>query len=279
MNDYNRQTNIKSLLDNIVCNLYSYLYSDNEIMRKKFFIAFALTLFLLLPRLSPKVYAEWKLIKNGNMVFIKPQVLGDEDKKNEVKKEEKHEKNNQSKPPEIKKDEIKEIKVGSSDDKKSLKLEIEEKNGKKHEEEQDEFEVETENEPIKISTGEAENEFDIKRGTGEAKLHFPLSVNPETHALTVTTPQGAKTVTILPDTAAHTINELGAFDNASQEAKFELQMENNQLVYKVEGKKQKKLLGLLPVSLLKEVILSAETGNVIKINESFFTRLFDFLSI
>lgn len=276
--------------------------------KKLFFLLIALLLLLSQRNI---VRADWMMNKSGDLVFVEKQVLGEKDeKKDEEKKEEKksEEKKDEKKEnvQEIKKtidtkpidvvkqevkkapafiktlkhDEIKEVKIEAEEGDGKLKLKIEGKKGKTTEHEQDEFEIETEdeNEPVKVSSTEAEGELKIKKGTIEAKMKFPLSVDPVTKVMTVTTPAGARPVTILPDKAAEVITRLNLIDNASKEAKMELGTENNELVYKVEGKKDKKLFGILPVSLKRDVFVSAQTGNVVKTDQSFLSSILNFLS-
>lgn len=256
-------------------------------IRKSVLGILGFSLFLLLFKTT--VSADWILKKGSGLIFTAPSILGEKDDEQENKESEqdKHEqKNERDEPKEIKnqirENNIEEIKISTPKDKEDkLKIEIKEKNREKVEDEQEEFEIEgkEEDEDIKISTGEAQGEMEIHTGSIEAKLHFPLSVDPVTHALIVTTPAGTKAVTILPDHAASVISRLGLIDNATAEAKLEIKTENNQLVYEVEGNKIKKLFGLITIPLPQQIILSAESGNVIKVNESFILKLINFFSI
>lgn len=54
--------------------------------------------------------------------------------------------------------------------------------------------------------------------------------------------------------------------------------EEGTVVYQIEGTKNKKLLGLRPIELQRTVIVSAETGELLKIIEDLRTRLLDLLS-
>ena len=55
--------------------------------------------------------------------------------------------------------------------------------------------------------------------------------------------------------------------------------EDGTLVYEIEGYKNKKFLALFDVQLQRVVIVSAETGELIKVKQNFPTRLLDLLSI
>lgn len=54
--------------------------------------------------------------------------------------------------------------------------------------------------------------------------------------------------------------------------------EDGELVYEIDGEKFERLLGILPIGLQRKVIVSAETGELITVNQSIFTRLLDLLS-
>lgn len=51
------------------------------------------------------------------------------------------------------------------------------------------------------------------------------------------------------------------------------------LVYEIQGSKNKKLIGFIPVEIQRTAIVSAETGELIKIQEDFKNRLLDLLSV
>ena len=149
------------------------------------------------------------------------------------------------------------------------------------------------------------------------QTHFPLTVNLETNELIVTTPKGEKVVTVLPDQAvanmlaAKVLDQVGgkggirwleqqvatpsstpvatpsaepsaspSAEPAGEEAAVVLTVnDDGELVYEISGIKLERLLGLIPVGLRRKVIVSAETGELIRVNQSIFTRLLDLLSV
>jgi hypothetical protein len=186
-----------------------------------------------------------------------------------------------------------------------------------------------------------------------AQSHFPLSVNLETNQLIVTTPQGTKIVTVLPDKAvenmlaANVLDQIGgkgglkwlesqpatpsatpeATDSAAPtptldpeatptasltpepdatgsgeilptpeptveaEADTEpivadeaekiielVSQEDGKLAYEIEGAKSKKLFGFYPVSLKRKVTVSAETGEVLAIDQAWTDDLLEMFS-
>lgn len=144
------------------------------------------------------------------------------------------------------------------------------------------------------------NKFIIAHGLVEAETRFPLSVNPETRELTVTTPAGSKVVTILPQQAVDNMLANNVIDRiisslsaptpspiegiATSEAEplegqsIELEEENGELVYTIEGQKQERLLGFFGVLIPKRVRVSAQTGELLGIEQSLLSRILDILS-
>ena len=131
------------------------------------------------------------------------------------------------------------------------------------------------------------NELTLRKGNVEAQTHFPLSINPTTNALTVTTPAGVKTVTVLPDQAVENLMQQRIIDsvsttttatNGAQLQLVTLGLLNNQPAFQVQGVDNKKLLGFLPVSIDKTAYVSAQNGQVLQTNESFLSQILDLLS-
>ena len=150
-----------------------------------------------------------------------------------------------------------------------------------------------------------------------AQTHFPLMVNLETNELIVTTPHGQKIVTVLPDQAvnhmlaAQVLDQIGgkggvkwleqqeatpsptpATDSAEptatpsgepaeeEEAAVVLAVDaDGELVYVISGTKFERFLGFFPVGLRRNAIVSAQTGELLRVNQSIFTRLLDLLSV
>ena len=140
----------------------------------------------------------------------------------------------------------------------------------------------------------------IKHGEVEAETHFPLSIDLSTNALIVTTPAGTKTVAILPDVAVRhllasgiadrieTINPIASPTGSATTSatiatpnvkKIELKELNNQLVFEIKAIDDQKLLGLLPISISKTAFVSAETQQIVKVEQDLFGRILDALSI
>lgn len=285
-------------------------------MLKKLFYSLLIGGSLLVSIVHP-AFADWKMDSSGNLVYSQPQVLGDEDEKKQEEKnenkvenqsktedrkeneeklgereretrkemEKERERNQIGEKKEIKNEEIKSIDLDRTED-DQIEIKIETKKQEKIENVQDNFEIDDESDDaddpetdkIKISTGEGKGEFKIERNKIMVKTNYPLSVNPETKALTVTTPAGEKTITVLPDKAADIIKELGVVDDTGFSSDIEMETDKEKLVYKVKGKKREKLFGIMPVEVEKEVVMSAETGQLVDTNQTLMSKLLDALS-
>lgn len=162
-----------------------------------------------------------------------------------------------------------------------------------------EIQVETKNKndefKVKVRTGSTG--FTIEDGKFTAKTNYPLSINSETNELTITTPAGSKVVTVLPDQAIANMIRRGVLDivdtgddttpspsaspSTSPEpsstpsaspspkpavAESEIEIvttSQGEIAYKFSGGKLKKLLGLIPVRIDKNILVSADTGEVV----------------
>ena len=168
-----------------------------------------------------------------------------------------------------------------------LKIKAKEKDGRELELESetiDDINDALEEEGISVASASG-NRLRIRRGLFEAETHFPLSINPTTNTLTVTTPAGVKDVAVLPDQAVSNLLRLQFIDRiASGSAEenptgIKLGLLGNSPVFQILGSDDQKLFGFIPVSVNKTSFVSAENGNVVKIDETFLNRLLDLFSI
>ncbi len=205
-----------------------------------------LIIFLLVA--APAVSAEWRVTKQGL-------VLGDEDRKEDAI----------------------EVRVEKKEDKEKLELEVDEEELG----DQDELEIEDEDgdDDVKLATGEGKM-VEIRHRETKAQTELPISVNVATRAMTVTTPAGVKTVSVLPN-AAVTNMLAGRFAGsvASGSGSVQIKMDGNRLVYEIETQSEEMLLGLVPVKIARKVKISAENGATLGQTEDFFNRILDILSL
>lgn len=168
-----------------------------------------------------------------------------------------------------------------------LKIKIKEHDGTELELEDetlDDINEALEEEDIHLATASG-NRLRIRRGLFEAETHFPLSINPTTNTLTVTTPAGEKDVAVLPDQAVANLLRLKFIDSVASGSAEEnptgikLGLLGNNPVFQVLGVDEQKLLGFIPVFINKTSFVSAENGQVIRVDVTFLNRLLDLFSV
>lgn len=141
-----------------------------------------------------------------------------------------------------------------------------------------------ENEDIEVGT-ESGNLLTIRKGQFQASTHFPLSIDPVTNMLTVTTPAGVKNVAVLPDQAVanllnnNYIDSVASGSATSTTQNIILGLLNNNPAYQINGVSNQKLLGLFPVEIANTSFVSATNGDIIKVDETLFNKLLDLLSL
>lgn len=156
------------------------------------------------------------------------------------------------------------------------------------EEMENELEQELEDDGIQITTSSGKPVF-VKNSVG-ATTDFPLSVDIVTKQLIITTPQGQKTITILPDEAVKNVlgtgivNVIDTSDGSLSEPAsslddiVKLTVRDGKVVYEVKGVKNQKLFGFIPITTQKKVIVSAETGAPLLHEQSMLVSIADLLS-
>lgn len=177
-----------------------------------------------------------------------------------------------------------------------VKLRVENGDGvevrtREHARELDELEQELEDEEISVSSDDGHME--IEHNAVRTRTNFPLSIDPVTRELLVTTPDGEKTLAVLPDEALNTLfargvlteitsgsiqESTGASPSAVRASSLELKVINGNLVYEVEGKKKEKFLGIIPVTLPRTVTVSALSGEVLSQTQSLLSSILGFVS-
>jgi hypothetical protein len=130
---------------------------------------------------------------------------------------------------------------------------------------------------MKIRSGKNKFEFQQEGSKFSVESSFPLSVNPVTRELTVTTPAGSKVVAVLPQQAIDNMLTKGIVTSTSG-VKIKTESDGS-LSYKIDGTKNEKLLGVFDVAIPKNLVVSAQTGQVLVVNQSTFSKILDFLSI
>lgn len=127
---------------------------------------------------------------------------------------------------------------------------------------------------IRLGTG-TNKSIIISRNNMSVKTNLPVSVDLTTNGILVETPSGMKRIVSLPDQAIKKMQsqEFITFVDATRVP--ELIDENGVPMYKINGTRKGKLFGIAPVTIRKEVFVSAETGNLFKENLTFFNQLLE----
>lgn len=152
-------------------------------------------------------------------------------------------------------------------------------------------EQELEDEGVELSKDPKKPAF-VKNSI-RATTKFPLSIDVVTKQLIITTPQGQKTLTVLPDEAVKNMLATGIINSidSSRVADAEVASDSGQIdgvvgveikdgkaVYEINGFKKQKVFGLFPVSTPRKIIVSAETGKPLTQEESLFSSFINTIS-
>ena len=135
---------------------------------------------------------------------------------------------------------------------------------------------------IKIAT--AQGEILVVRGGVGAQTGFPVQIDLSTNELIASTSAGPRVLTTLPDQAvqnliaANVISRLGPNNLAGVSDIISLAERNGIPVYEINGLRDQKLLGFIPVTTSIKVFVSAEDGQIVSQEKSLLTSLVDLLS-
>ncbi len=130
---------------------------------------------------------------------------------------------------------------------------------------------------VQMNGSQLEFKFD---GVGAATA-FPLSFDKNTGQLTVSTPQGLKTIQILPNQAAAAAETTGL---VTQVENLELVQSSSSasgdaVSFKVSGKRTGALFGLIPVNIDVQTEIGAQSGTVLSVTQPLWLRLLSGLVI
>lgn len=118
------------------------------------------------------------------------------------------------------------------------------------------------------------NNFVLTRNGTFVNSHFPMVVDTTTGQVSVSTPNGLVELKAMPDTIVQkalanvpTVSDVSIDTNTT-----------TPVIYKVSGQKSEKLLGVFTLSIPSSVVYDATTGDFIKSEQSFITRILDLFS-
>lgn len=155
---------------------------------------------------------------------------------------------------------------------------------------EDKVKQDLEKDGIQISKDSPKPAF--SKNSVAATTDLPLSVDVTTKQLILTTSDGQKVLTVLPDKAVENILKTGivnAVDSSvdpsltselgNLTSAIKVNIRNNEVVYEVNGTKNHKLFGFIPVTTPKKVIVSAETGQAVAQEQSILSNITEVLSL
>ncbi len=154
------------------------------------------------------------------------------------------------------------------------------------EEDADEIETELGNQNIQVASDEGN--IVIARGGVAARSLFPVSIDLPSNSLIIQTPAGTRQLAILPDVAVSNLIAGGFIDEVEDDVAssqfagvtdvVEINEDNGTTVFLVNGISNENLLGFIPVKIKKRLILSTQTGEIIREQQTLIARILDALS-
>lgn len=148
--------------------------------------------------------------------------------------------------------------------------------------------VET-NEELEVNEPDVENKLSIRavndeimvESNGEAAItDLDVAIKKEDNSLVIKRNGIETVIKILPDEVANKLISAKVIDELSDILPMKLgwDLDLNKAVYVVNGDSWQKLLGLKKVNIAREILVSAETGEVVSRFENWKTRIVDWLS-
>ena len=158
-----------------------------------------------------------------------------------------------------------------------------------------------EEEDIQIASDSADFGF-VHRGK-KVRTNFPLTIDPATGQLFVTTPTGTKVVAILPDVAIQNMLAAGILTRIDQSgtpspsippggtpsagatssatvtgSAVELTEVNSLPAYEITGVRVQNFLGLIPVDIKIKAVVSVQNGQLVDVQQGILARILDIFS-
>lgn len=135
-------------------------------------------------------------------------------------------------------------------------------------------------EPIlTLKPAQQQNQITISQGGTEVTTSLSLQINNQTHSINSVSPSGISRINVLPKEAVDGAVEQGYIKPTTTQGnnKVTLTQEGNNAYYQIQGEKEGKILGFIPIKSTVEVKMSAETGKVVKVSQSPIFNLLGFL--
>jgi len=143
-----------------------------------------------------------------------------------------------------------------------------------------EIDLETIDGPVNIKNDNESGFIDIKHGEITAETKFPINIDSISKTIKIATSGGTLSLNILPQEAVNTVQNDTIFNSTPSKmpANIQLEIEQNNLVYKINGALNEKFLGILPVAVTKAAIVSANTGKILRVDYDLVNRVLESIS-
>ncbi|HSX19411.1 MAG TPA: hypothetical protein VLE91_04780 [Candidatus Saccharimonadales bacterium] len=129
-----------------------------------------------------------------------------------------------------------------------------------------------------LSVQPGDNKITFQQGQTEVSTTLPIQIDSQTHLLSTISSNGPEKISILPNEAVAGATNLGIISKQQNTApKVTLTEVDNQIVYKIEGQRTGKLLGIININSNVEVDISAQNGKAVSTSQSLLIRAFGFL--
>lgn len=130
-----------------------------------------------------------------------------------------------------------------------------------------------------------DDSLEVEKDGVKVGTKLPISIN-ENNELVVTRPDGTtKVVAVMPDQALKMLREQNITPddtlidaNGDSSGLPELEEEDGQSVYKIDGQKEEKVLGIFKVAYKTKAVVSAETGEIVRTELSNLDRFLSLFS-
>lgn len=141
-------------------------------------------------------------------------------------------------------------------------------------------EIEERKEASRVSISQEGGEFVLRQKDVAAKTTYPLSINPKSAEITVSTPSGARYLAVLPYAAYETAVKAQAISGLEKDGRMEIKEgEDGVLAYIIPGEKTLDLFNIIEYKVPIKASISASTGEVVLIDAPSWYRILGFLFV
>ena len=138
------------------------------------------------------------------------------------------------------------------------------------------IEIEARGNTNDLKIGESDGQFVIEENGVIAKTSFPITIDPIKNELAVKTNSGSRLISILPYEAVVALQRAKIMDRPGIDVSLG-ENSNGELQYSINGQKEVSLFNLATIKADIKSVVSASNGEIVKIDEPQWLKLFGFL--